>query len=146
MSSGIKYRELDWNNKKEVGFVYKSWLGSYKNHADIIPYNIYVKLYRGLLDRLLRRSGATVVLAYNVEHPDQIYAFAAVERNKPVLHYIYTKEDYRRKFRIASDLLSYLLKDEPEFSFTFNTAAGRKFLKERGGVYRPKLIRGPLED
>jgi len=142
-STGVKFRELNWDDKSEVGFVYKSWLNSYKNHADVIPYSMYRKLYQAIVDRILKRDGACVVLAYNPAEPDQLLGFAAIERNSPTLHYMYVKDDFRQK-GVGSDLLEYILRDECSFNFTFSTAMGRKFFRPRGGKYKPRLVRNEL--
>ena len=142
-STGVEFRELDWNNTSEVGLVYKSWLGSYKNHAVDIPYSMYRDLYQGLLDRLLKRDGCVVILAYHPEYPDQIFGFAALERNSATLHYMYVKADYRRK-GIGADLLEFILADNTSFDFTTKTRLGWKYLKSRGGNYKPRFIRNEL--
>lgn len=143
-NTGVKFRQLDWSNSSEVGFVYKSWLGSYKNHADVTPYSMYRKVYQHYLDRIMKRDECIVILAVHPEHPDQIFGFACFERSAPTLHYIYVKEDYRRT-GVGSDLLEYLLSTETgEFAYTFNTSLGRKFLRPRGGKYKPRLVRNEL--
>lgn len=143
-STGVKFRELSWDNKSEVGFVYKSWINSYKNHADVIPYSMYRKLYQAIVDRILKRPGACVVLAYNPAEPDQLLGFAAFERDSPTLHYIYVKADFRNA-GVGSDLLEFLLPEGCDaFKYTFNTSLGRKYLGPRGGRYKPALIRGNL--
>lgn len=144
-NTGVIFRALDPNNSSEVGFVYKSWLGSYKNHADVAPYSTYRATYQAYLDRIIQRENCIVLLAVHPEHTDQIFGFACFERLSPVLHYLYVKEDYRRT-GVGSDILEALLGDNPdcEFAYTFNTALGRKFLRPRGGKYKPKLVRNEL--
>lgn len=144
-NTGVKFRELDLTKPSEVGFVYKSWLGSYKNHADVMPYSMYRKVYQVILDRLIKRDGCLVVLAIHPEHEDQIFGFAVLERSSPTLHYIYVKEDYRRT-GVGSDILEFINQGNTsgEFKFTFNTTLGRKFLRSRGGKYDPKPARNEL--
>ena len=153
-NTGVKFRALDTNVPSEVGFVYKSWLGSYKNHADVCPYSIYRQTYQVYLDRIIQRDESAVILAVHPDHPDQIFGFACFEKSFPTLHYIYVKEDYRRT-GVGSDLLEYLHNagsnlaiispsENGEFAYTFNTSLGRKFLRKRGGAYKPKLVRNEL--
>lgn len=144
-NTGVKFRPLDWANSSEVGFVYKSWLGSYKNHADVTPYSMYRKVYQHYLDRIMRRGECAVILAVHPEHPEQIFGFVCTEKSSPTLHYIYVKEDYRRT-GVGTDLLEYINEgnDSGEFAYTFNTSLGRKFLRPRGGKYKPKLVRNEL--
>lgn len=144
-STGVKFRELDLSAASETGFVYKSWLGSYKNHADVIPYSMYRKLYQALLDRVIRRPGAVVVLAVHPEHNDQIFGFACIERDSATLHYIYVKENFRRS-GIGADILEFINQgnESGEFAFTFSTSLGRKYLRPRGGKYKPRLVRNEL--
>ena len=144
-NTGVKFRPLDFANSSEVGFVYKSWLGSYKNHADVTPYSVYRQTYQAYLDRIIKRDECLVVLAVHPEHSDQIFGFICVEKNSPTVHYVYVKEDYRRT-GVGSDLLEFVSQgnDSGEFSYTFNTSLGRKFLRPRGGKYKPKLVRNEL--
>ena len=144
-STGVKFRSLNWENTSEVGFVYKSWLGSYKNHAADIPYSIYRKVYQELLDRIMKRDGCSVILAVHPEHEDQIFGFAVIERSTPALHYIYVKEDYRRK-GVGTDLLEFINQgnNSGEFTFTHSTRLGRTFLKSRGGKFNPRFVRNEL--
>ena len=144
-STGVKFRALDLNESSEVGFVYKSWLGSYKNHADVCPYSIYRQTYQAYLDRIIKRPECYVILAVHPEHQEQIFGFICVERSSPTIHYIYVKEDYRRT-GVGTDLLEFVSEgnNSGEFAYTFNTALGRKFLRPRGGKYKPKIVRNEL--
>jgi len=145
MSTGVIFRELDMSNKSEVGFVYKSWIGSYKNHADVTPFAIYRRVYQAYLDRILKRAGSVVTLAVNPDYPDQILGFTAAERGSTALHYIYVKQDFR-KTGVGTDLIENFIGSDTsgEFNYTFNTALGRKFLKKRGGRYKPSIVRNEL--
>lgn len=144
-NTGVKFRPINWGNDSEVGFVYKSWLGSYKNHASDIPYAMYRQIYQALLDRIMRRPGSEVILAIHPEHDDQIFGFAVIERNSPTLHYIYVKESYRRK-GVGSDILEFICDGNTsgEFEFTHSTRMGRNFLKTRGGRFNPRFVRNEL--
>jgi len=137
--TGVKFRELDLSDTSEVGLVYKSWLGSYKNHADVIPFDMYRAVYQVILDRLVKSDDNMVVLAVHPEHPEQIFGFACVSRSSAVLHYLYVKSKYRNK-GIASDLLTFLTENKP-FQFTFSTKLGRKYLLPRGGKPNQRIIR-----
>lgn len=144
--SGVAFRELNPENSDEVGFVYKSWLGSYKNHADVVPYKIYRQLYQTILESIIDRSECIVVLAYNPDLPDQLFGFACCERAQPTLHYIYVKagpDNQLRRKGIGTDLLEFINEGNTsgEFKYTFNTTMGRKFLNARGGRYNPSFVR-----
>ena len=144
-ATGVKFRAINWDDTGEVGLVYKSWLGSYKNHATDIPYTMYRQLYQGLLDRIMQRPGASVILAVHPEHSDQIFGFAVTETESPTLHYIYVKEDYRRK-GVGTDILEFINDGNTtgEFCFTHSTRMGRNFLRARGGRFNPRFIRNEL--
>ena len=146
-NTGLIFRPLDKMNSSEVGFVYKSWINSYKNHADVVPYSEYRATYQGYLERIIDRDNCAVILAVHPEHTDQIFGFVCYELTTPTLHYIYVKggenSNYRRE-GVGSDLLEYMLGTNLQFSFTFNTALGRKFLKPRGGKYKPQIVRNEL--
>ena len=142
--TGVKFRELNLENTGELGFVFKSWIGSFQNHAGPIPRDMYRTLYQGLLDRIVRRPGCVVLLAVNPANPDQLFGFAVAERDTPTLHYIYVKggaSALRRK-GVGSDLLEALGHTGPvaEFHYTHSTKLGREFLNKRGGRYKPRLI------
>jgi GNAT superfamily N-acetyltransferase len=139
--TGVQFRELDLSNKSEVGFVYKSWMGSYKNHAGVIPYGMYRDIMQVFLDRIIKRDGCIVVLITHPNDPDFLFGFAVGERDTPTLHYIYVKEDYRRT-GVATDTLEFLGLEN--FEYTHSTSLGRKFLNPRGGKHRPQFVRNEL--
>lgn len=137
-----------WNpaEPSEVGFVYKSWLGSYKNYAGETPHNIYRKLYQGYLDRIIKRPGCSVLVACDPNDSEVLWGFIVFEKHHPVVHYIYVKEGHNlRRNGIGSDLLAFCTNEgETEFTFTFNTRMGRNFLRKRSGTYNPKFVRNDL--
>jgi len=142
--TGVQFRELDLDNKSEVGFVYKSWLGSYKNHAGVVPYAIYRELYQGLLDRIIRRPGCMVVMITHPTDDNFLFGFAVVERDSPTLHYLYVKYEYRKR-GVATDTLKFLgIGPSDEFIYTHSTKLGRDFLNKRGGRCKEQFVRGDL--
>ncbi len=142
--TGVKFRPLDRSNSSEIGFVYKSWLQSFKAYADGVPYSEYRDTYQAYLDRIIQRDRCGVMLAVHPQHTDQIFGFICYELERPIVHYMYVKGDYRRT-GVGSDLLEeVLVTDTGSFDYTFNTRLGRNFLNKRSGRYRPKHARNDL--
>lgn len=133
-------------NEDDTNFIYHSWLRSYRNRADVIPYHWYYKIYQGVLDRILKRPAARVAVACHPEYSDQIFGFIAYEHTGPIptVHYIYVKDPYRSN-GIAQALLSFALSGNETFNYTFSPSSHSR-VKKRGGSYKPRLVRIPLSE
>lgn len=88
--------------------ILSSWLESFRDcsrTANLVPKPFYFPLQREVSTALLRRG--EVLVACNPMDADQIFGWAVVERiaRKPVLHYVYVKQLFRR-MGIASALLN----------------------------------------
>lgn len=85
-------------------FVFGNWLSSFKfqRAAGVIPMDIYGEVYTEAINRLLRRPGCDVLVAYKpdeVEGMADLYGFLCAERSSrgPVIHYVYVRESQRRE-------------------------------------------------
>lgn len=127
MLAGAIYRPASQGDR---AFVWTSWLRSFSGspYAGPIPMGAYWKAYERALLEVLGRSTVTVTVAANESDPGQIFGFAVTEAGcaLPTLHYVYTKQAFRR-LGVARSLLSASGLSGPAF-FTFRTPAGDAFL------------------
>jgi GNAT superfamily N-acetyltransferase len=100
----------------DVGFVFNSWLKSYRNSnfSRDIPNSIYFGSHHKLIERLISRS--EVKIACNAEDAGQIYGYIVAEKVQGILtlHYMYVKHTYRN-MGIGKVLLN-------QFEWDFSTA------------------------
>lgn len=94
---------------KDRNFVLDAWIGSYSQSAIAASLgsnskspedNIYLARWPRLIDRVTRAS--TVTIAADQDNQDVILGFLVQEG--PVLHYLFTRQDFRRS-GIAGALL-----------------------------------------
>jgi GNAT superfamily N-acetyltransferase len=102
---GIRPMEL-----KDSGFVTANWLKHYKNwspHTKRIPRQIFFRHHHALLQNLIARPFAQILIAHLPEDSNVILGFLAIEEEpeeEPLIHFIFVKEAFR-KFGIAKSLL-----------------------------------------
>jgi hypothetical protein len=118
----------------------------------------YFRVYYDVLTKLLSRDGVSVMVAFNEHRPAQIFGFCCYEEGftKPLIHYIYIKEDFRRLPEkdqdfgkgIATMLLEVCGISNPEddpFYFTFKTGIWARLTRWGGpfaaGDYKPLMAR-----
>ena len=141
-------------------FVRHSWVESFRcsHYAGMVPMGDYFHVYHAILTKLLDRDGVAVMVAFNQHQPTQIFGFCCYEEGftKPLVHYVYVKEDFRRlpekdgdfKEGIATMLLGECGIPNPKadsFYFTFKTGIWAKLTRWgapfSGGSYKPLLAR-----
>lgn len=111
--------------EEDLRFIRSSWATSYRTggYAPEVGIDIIGPHHAAVVDDLLKRCHLLVLSHKNV--PDEICAWACF--GDDVLHYVYTKFDYR-KLGLAMELLNTL-----PFKFhTHETRAGRKLLAKVG--------------
>ena len=130
-------------------FVMDSWLMSFRfsHFSGPISTKRYRKVYNEEIGELKLRAGAWVRVAYNRENPDQIFGFVCFERGhkEPVIHYIYTKQAFRKR-----GIAKLLLRDASinpcrPFFYTYRTPLAHDLTKggakfERG-KFSPRIAR-----
>jgi hypothetical protein len=127
--------------EKDVGFIFNSWLKSYKASAfaKYISGPVYYNLHHKSIETILKRS--RVLVAANPVDPNQIYGYLCLEQQQEttVVHFAYTKEAFRKM-----GILQLLLNEAqvPEiFFYSHSTLSASQVLPKiaRKGVYNPYL-------
>lgn len=119
-------------------FIMDSWLRSFRHSwfAGPIPNSLYYKVYRPIIMAVRARPGARLLVCVDDDDPDSIYGFACIEP-PGIIHYVYTKDVYRRK-GVARRLLAGVR--EP-LEYTFRTKEGHNALTGKNAIYNPYRIR-----
>lgn len=85
-------------NSEDVGFVFNSWLRSYRNAQMVrgVSNTIYYNEHHKILERIVKT--ARVIIACDPEDSTKIYGYACAEFIDSifVIHYVYVKELYRK--------------------------------------------------
>lgn len=91
---------------EDRNFVVNSYLKSYRNSPDAqhVVGDFYFTGQTRILEKLLQT--AEVVVACNPDKEDDIYGYAIVEgsKSRPVVHYVYIKQAFRRQ-KLAQRIL-----------------------------------------
>jgi hypothetical protein len=141
VSRTLVIREYD--PQKEQSFLFDSWLRSLKpsRHTGPIPANLYWPTYRAVIEQLLERWGVQVIMAYDPddEPPNDLYGYLVYEDgfDRPVVHYAYVKDEYRKK-----GVLKYMLKKagiRSTYFTTFKTSDSTSYMKN--GVWREEIAK-----
>ncbi len=80
--------------ESELNFLRNSWFKSYRASVPDIRQDVYDEEQNKLIERLLKKHPPIVATLEAV--PDEIVAWACREFHRPVTHYIYVKQAYRR--------------------------------------------------
>lgn len=83
--------------KEDIPFIYGTWLQSYRHDSQIgrsCRKGIFFTEYRQVIDSILADKGTHVLVACHKTIPNVIFGYI-VHSNKS-LHYIFTKETFRR--------------------------------------------------
>ena len=135
----------------DIAFVTNSWLKSLRAAGVFtqgVPNDIFYQMHHKLLETLIPRS--TLLVLANIDDPDQIIAWACVEKQPGILllHYVYVKHSLRRNGFMAL-LLAELLQREPvQFKICthMTTTWDAMRPRERGWVYNPYALFTSLPD
>ncbi len=101
-----------FHERHDIGFVRDSWVRSGAKvmrqmlRKGLFERETYLSHQRALVTSLIGRS--RVIIACNPKYPEQIFGWICVGEGsvRPLLHYIYIKEPYRRSFGISAELLN----------------------------------------
>lgn len=125
----------------DLGFIFNSWLKSYKNSAysKFITNPVYYDMHHKVIESILKRS--KVYVAVSVSDPTRIFGYVCTELSAgtQVIHYAYVKETFR-KMGILTMLLEEL-KLPDAFFYSHSTMLGTTVcgrLKQKT-VYNPYL-------
>ena len=118
----------------ELSFIYATWLNSFQSDSFIgnaCRKTIFFQEYPKILDQILSRLSAKVLVAYFSESPTVILSYLVYEGQ--ILHYLFTKEVYR-KHGIAESLVleafsSYFQADNPVY-FSHRTFTSEPILEK----------------
>lgn len=125
----------------DINFIFNSWLKCYRHSvfAKQMQNEVYFDAQHKLIEALLKRC--TVLIACNDADVSQIYSYGVGEKvdGQLVVHFIYTKEPYR-KLGVALTLLEALgHKDGSAYFFTHKTHQSERLEKKHPLVYHPYL-------
>ncbi len=132
-------------NADDVSFIFNAWLKSYKSSdfAKNIQGEIYYHEHHKVIEILLKTYN--VLIACNKDDTTQIYGFmcAGFTQNVFTIHYVYTKQTFRR-MGIAKALLN-AFEYNPEFAciYTHETNAVKAIAKDLAMVYHPYIAASP---
>lgn len=128
--------EISYPIADEFKFIIDSWSSSYRKsrYAGTVPNNMWAEVSRASISQLMLRDKCEVMVAlaprFDDTNPRRIMGYIAGEPG--ILHWVYTKKDFRR-LGIASQLLTKLCSNwEPSLRkfprYTHKTDASDRFL------------------
>lgn len=125
----------------DAAFIFNSWLKSYRHSAATaaMQNDLYYSGQHKLIEGLV--STCKFVIACNPKDQSQIYGYSVGQMVDEVLcvHFVYTKEPYR-KFGLGIALLTAQgAKDGVMFCYTHRTHAAQKLEKRFPMLYHPYL-------
>ena len=128
----------------DVVFIANSWLKSLRSSLAYsgVPNDIYYQMHHRLLEHLIPRS--TVLVLCNMEDPDQIVAWACMEREPDIflLHYVYVKHSLRKNGFMSLLLREALSREDVKFKFCTHMTPAFDALRprHRGWIYNPYAL------
>lgn len=136
----VKYRNLKLN---DINFIYSTWLKSYRQSpwAESMSNDIFFSQHKVLIDSIIARPTASVIVICNPEDEEQVYGYLVSEANLSILHFAYIKYNYRKLGMMKSLLGQLGCSTTP--SVTFITHLPRRFdmLKTKFNLqYNPYLL------
>ena len=129
--------------QEDLPLVYNSWLKQYRESPFTVGVSngVYYEQHRKLIDALVSR--AELKIACDPSDPTKIYSWACGELYEvPVIHFVYTKKQYR-DCGLAKLLLASLGCTEENHIITTHFVKyknSRQLNKDRKIVYNPYLI------
>lgn len=132
---------------EERRLIVSKWLDEYKRvpSAGTIPGNLFLTAYLPVLYSIMDHKDVSTTVATHAAAPDVVLGFAVTEVGftRPVLHFCFVKDDYRK-----NGIATRLLKDaginpkEP-FFYTYETEYTRKSLRDSPrwiGTYNRNIV------
>ena len=96
---------------EDVGFIFNSWLKSYRSSDVVKPImnEVFFAEQHRLIEHLITQH--KVIIACNADNPDQVYGFICAGATEGIftVHYIYVKQAFRRM-----GIAKMLLDNKPE--------------------------------
>lgn len=133
----------------DTPFILASWLNHYKNHsyfAKRIPREVFYSSHEKVVKRIMDKSEATILLAVDPakdDGPEVLLGFMAYEARdfeRPIVHFIYVKQDFRR-MGIAASLVIRSDIDITKAVFTHWTYDVDMIIRDHDGMtYNPYKI------
>lgn len=133
----------------DTPFILASWLNHYKNHsyfAKRISGKIFYPAHEKVVKHILAKPGATMLLAVDPardDGPEVLLGFMiyeACEFERPVIHFVYVKQDFRR-MGIAASLIIRSDIDITKTVFTHWTYDVDMIIRDHEGMtYNPYKI------
>lgn len=120
------------------GILNSLYYGSPARH--VIRERIFFAEHHALLEEIMRRPKAAILVASLKDDPDVAIGFALAELgDRPCLHYVYVKKPFRR-YGIARALWQTLGLDLGSASYSHDTFAWRDVIRRYpGAIYNPYL-------
>lgn len=106
--------------------IYATWLRSYKRgseFASLVPWNIYFDGHHEVVEAILSRPTTKILVACEKDLLDVVQGYLVWEKDiadRPVVHYIYTKEMYQRR-GVAKSLIESANIDARRVYFSHHT-------------------------
>jgi len=128
-------------NQEDVGFIFNSWLKSYKYSlfARNITNTIFFAEHHKVIEDLLKKN--QTVIACNADDPSQIFGFISAGHVDGILcvNYIYVKQPFRN-LGIGKALLN-AFEHDPTIAavYTHHTRMSEKLAAKYNMVYHPYL-------
>lgn len=143
--NSIQTREL---TNTDIGFVFNSWLKSYKNSpiARCVPTSVFYSGQHKLIEHLIANS--TTIVACSKEDPLQIFGYICASRVQGILvvHYIYVKQTYRM-LGVGKMLLNHFdFQLSSASCYTHRTETGDRLSAKFNMVYHPYLAMNIYND
>ncbi len=137
-----------------------SWLRSFRksHYAGPVRMLSYYDAYRATIEDLLARPSVEVWVACNSDESDpehELYGYVVVEKptcayreidnriEKPIIHYAYTKQLFRRKGVMRSCLKAAGVDPKGPAIYTFKTVDMAQIARSRPWQWNPKMARYP---
>ncbi len=132
-----------YRSSEDKAFVYSTWLRNYKHSsyfAKRIRPVVFFAGHHALLDHLFNKPEIMCAIACSPEDPGQIFGYLAYQlRPKPILHFIFVKDDFR-KMGVARTLIKSTGIDVASATFTHWTYPVDDIIRRF-----PEMIYSPYE-
>jgi hypothetical protein len=173
VTAPYRVRPIEPDRGGELAFVRLSWLRTFEHshYAGVIPGRLYYKVYDSVLDILLGRPGALVLVAADAEDENHLMGFCCTEpgyrypdraafqkaetlpprlagKTLPLLHYVYVPRVYRRAGLGLAMVRAGGVDPEKPFVYTFKNETTSRIVGQRRryieGMYDPLVARYEL--
>lgn len=130
--------------ESDVAFIFNSWLRCFRYSSFASMSNpVYFQAHHKVIEAILKRS--QVIVACDDKDVSHIFSYGVAEQidGQLVVHFIYTKDKYR-KLGIGLTVLEALgYKPGSTYLYTHKTHQAERLEKKHGLVYHPYLALCP---